>query len=387
MKKLIFLIFLVSLFLYCGPKQEKVERYTEDGVEVVINHLEPYEIKGEPSTFILDEEFTIDTERDDIAELGLTDIGVYFDADSNGNIYLASHKNTEGIIFKFDRYGNFIRSFVRKGQGPGELQAHTSQSLCLNVDHKDHIAVSDFGNKISKFGSEGNLIGEVKLNSNIIYAIPLENGNYLTYIRVMDPSAEFINQNPLSLYNNKFEEIKQLDLQKIPNPIIGKRLKGTYHILSWSVSRGRIFTGFQERGYEIYVYDLEGNLLQKIKKEYKPVPVPEEHKKKIMKDFKAPIFDDIRNKIYFPHSMPPYQSFFTDDEGRLLVMTYEKGKNPGEYIYDIFNPDGIFISSKSLRVFNDESGVYAKIKNGRFYCLNEKDSGYKELVVYRMKWE
>ena len=52
-----------------------------------------------------------------------------------------------------------------------------------------------------------------------------------------------------------------------------------------------------------------------------------------------------------------------------------------------FNPEGVFIGRKSLKVFHDESGLYAKMKNDRFYCLNEKDNGYKELKVYKVNWE
>jgi hypothetical protein len=82
MKKTILLISILSLFLYCGPKQEEVERIMEDGVEVVINHLEPYEITGEPTTFTLEEEFTIDFEKDFFAKAGIIDISGA-DIDSN----------------------------------------------------------------------------------------------------------------------------------------------------------------------------------------------------------------------------------------------------------------------------------------------------------------
>ena len=391
MKKLLMIIPLVFLLCFtfsCQDKGADIDRFMEDGVEVVVNHLEPYIVKGKPSVLFLEESFTIDTERDEIADLGLTDIGVHFDVDSQGNIYIVSYENTEGLIFQFDRDGNLIRSFAHKGQGPGELQARNYPPLYLTVDQEDNIVISDNrNNKLAIFGREGDLVKEIKIDSNTICSIPLANGNYLSYIRVHDGSGEFITQNPLTLFNSQFEEIKELERQKVPNLIIGKRLKATYHIVSWSVSKEKIFTGFQERGYEIYIYDFGGELVQKIKKEYKQIPVPEDYKKKFMEKFEAPIFDDIRNKIYFPDSMPAFHSFFSDDDGRLFVMTYEKGENPSEYMYDIFNAEGIFISKKSLNVFHDGSGAYSIVRNGRFYCLKEKDSGYKELVVYKMRWE
>lgn len=387
MKRMIFPLLSLILLISCGSKAEKVEKVMEDGVEVVLNRNVPYVIKGEPSTFTLQREFTIDTENDKMTVLGLTDIGIHFDIDSEGNIYLAGYENTEGMIFKFDRDGNFIRSFLHKGQGPGELQGRNYVSLFLTVDKNDNIAVSDFGNKLVVFDTDGKMIEERKIDSRTICAAPLANGNFLSYKSVMDGRSEFINQNPLTILNSQFEEIKELDKQMIPNPIVGKRLKASYHILSWGLSGAKIFTGFQERGYEIAVYDFDGNLVRKMKKESKPIPVPEEYRKKFMAQFEAPLFDDIRSKIYFPDAMPPFHAFFVDDEGRLYVMTYEAGENPGEFMYDIFNPDGVCIGRKSLKILHDESGVYAKMKDGRFYCLNEKESGYKELVVSKVVWE
>ena len=107
MKRAIVLLGCLILIFLCVPKPETPERFVEDGVEVVFNRLEPYEIKGEPSTFTLEREFAIDTEQDEIAKLGLTDINLHFDVDSAGNIYLACHKNADGMIFRFDRQGNF----------------------------------------------------------------------------------------------------------------------------------------------------------------------------------------------------------------------------------------------------------------------------------------
>ena len=388
MRKTTALISILILLCFCAPKGEKVEKIMEDGVEVVLNRVEPYSIKGEPSTFTLEQEFSIDTEDDMIAELGLTDIGGSFDVDSNGNLYIVNPKGSESIIFKFDKNGNFIRSFSRRGQGPGELLAFPFPSLYLVVDYDDNIAVTDSrNNKVSFFKEDESLVKEVKIDTNIYEAFPLENGNYVAYISIMDATEDYINQNPVTLFNHELEEIKELDKQLIPNPIIGKRLKGIYHILSWTVANKKIHTGFQERGYEIFVYDFDGKLLRKIKKEYKHVPVSQDYKDRFMKQFEAEIFDPIRKKIYFPDSMPPLLSFFSDEEGRLFVMTYEEGENPGEYIYDIFNPGGVCVGRKSLKVFHDESGLYATMKNGRFYCLNEKESGYRELNVYTVRWE
>jgi hypothetical protein len=53
MKKLIFLVLILSLFIYCGPKQGKVEKVMVDGVAHIMNPETP--LKG---TVLLDVEKT-----------------------------------------------------------------------------------------------------------------------------------------------------------------------------------------------------------------------------------------------------------------------------------------------------------------------------------------
>jgi len=105
-----------------------------DGVEVVLNPPEPVRIKGEPGDFELDLLFSIDTEKEKIAEIGLTDIRGSFDVDSEESIYLYSPEGQDEVFFKFDSTGAFVKSFGRLGQGPGEVQGGVS---FLNISPRD----------------------------------------------------------------------------------------------------------------------------------------------------------------------------------------------------------------------------------------------------------
>ena len=185
------------------------------------------------------------------------------------------------------------------------------------------------------------------------------------------------------MLNSQFEELKELVRYKRESAVRTKRFKGTVPIWCWSESKGKIYVGHEEGGYEILVFDLDGNLIRKIRKEYKKVPVSEKYKKKRMEI----INDWLKKMTYFPKFFPPYLSFLTDDRGRLLVMTYEDGENPGEFMFDIFNPDGVFIGRKSINVLVWSGPLKAKMKRNLLYCLQEKDSGYKRLVVYKVNWE
>jgi hypothetical protein len=385
MKKLIYLILILSLFLFCGPKQEKVERIMEDGVEIIINHVEPYRIKGEPSTFTLEEEFVIDLERDDIAEIGLTEIQD-FAVDSAGNIYFSDSNSKENLIFKFDAQGNHLKSFCLKGQGPGELPG---APMMMFTENDELMAYS--GMKLLLFEPDGSLLREVK--TNVRYssgATYLDNGNYLMGITRYPQGGSGNTTYITMLYDSQFNEIKELD--RIETfPLVAQRIKGIKHSIVAHVSQGKIFTGSQERDYEIYVYDLNGNLIRKIRKDYIKVPPSEEYKERFLGMFKSnpSVYEAAKKKIYFPSSLPPFHYFLMDEKGRLYVMTYERGINPGEYMFDIFNPEGIFVGRKSLKVSENIliDLPNRKIKNDHFYYIDEKESGFRQVVVNKMRWE
>ena len=65
--------------------------------------------------------------------------------------------------------------------------------------------------------------------------------------------------------------------------------------------------------------------------------------------------EDIKKTIYFPEHYPPFQRcFFTDDKGQLGPMAVP---------------------------------LPALSKNGLLYHMREKESGFKELVVFKMIWQ
>ena len=381
----------------CGSRQNKVERIFEDGIEVVLNHLEPYKIKGKPSNLILEKVFSFDTEDDSIAALGLTDIN-NFDIDLEGNIYFLIYNPSakERFIYKFDKNGNFITSFGRRGQGPFELE----YPYFMRITNSNEILIKESSkNKLYTFNKDGMPIKETPINKDMDSLIPLENGKYLIlYWHNQDMEAKYFSLS-FNLFSSDFKEIKELDrFRNFPNRMIAERItekiiNGINYVFVSEQSGKNIYVGNCERGYEILVYDLEGNLLRKIRKEYKPIKVPEDYKKKYMKPWvetEDPWAKSWGEKIYFPKDWYPFYSFFPDDEGRLYVMTYEEGENPGEYLFDIFNSDGIFIARKGLECSLRNARfpeLHIKTKMNHLYCVKEKASGYKELVVYKMRWE
>ena len=81
------------------------------------------------------------------------------------------------------------------------------------------------------------------------------------------------------------------------------------------------------------------------------------------------------------------ENLVAGDDGLLLVATFEEGENPEEIMFDIFDEEGVFIARKSLNIYAWEGHLWARIRADKLYCLEEKATSYKELVVYKMKWE
>lgn len=383
---LISILFIDALFTSCDLKQDEVERIIEDGVEVVLNHIEPYKISGVPSNLILEKEFTIDLESEDLAKLGMIDPGSC-DVDSEGSIYFWQQRTSGNFIFKFDRNGNFTTSLGRKGQGPGEIQFPTS----LAINNRDELVIIDTGSrKLVILDKNGNHIKEFKLRSKIYAVFPLQNGRYLIYKSLAIPEAIDAQIISYILCDSELNEIKEIN--RVIRPHLDKleKINGIGESGLFRISNDRIYFGKAEEGYEIWVYDLDGNLVRKIRKEYKLVPVTEETKRIYMRRWdKLP--REIREKVYFPRHMPPYQGSFTDDKGRLFVMTFEKGEKSKEYVYDVFNPEGVFVDRIKLDNFGEYGfsvgPLQIMVKGNSIYRYREKESGYKEFIVFKMKWK
>ena len=385
MKKLTSLLLVLTFCSFCGPEKGEIESFLEDGVEVVVNKLEPIEIRGMLTDLAFEGIFRIDTENDEMAEIGLTDIW-RFDVDSGGNIYLLGYTIREYSIFKFDKNGNFVTSFGRTGQGPGEVQ----RPMFIRISSKDEIYVLDKANtKLVIYGKDGELIRETPVDPSLVEVTPLDSGKYLIKQRTIpeDDASEFLALDSLIICGQDFEKESELNIEKIPSISKITRFRPMFSVF-YSLADSQICVGNSDTGYEIITYDFHGNELRKLRKQFQPVKVPEDSKEKLEK-----LLARMGRTISFPEFMPPFQYLFADDLGQLFVMTYERGEEPREFIYDIYNPEGVFFSRMRLdnygllEYFGGEGPLDVRAKADRLYFIREKNSGYKELVVCKILWE
>jgi hypothetical protein len=378
----------VLLCVSCGDGRSGVRKTIEDGVEVVLNPAEPVRLKGEPSVLTLERVFSLDTEDDATAALGVTDIS-HFDVDRAGNLLiLVPPTGPRDCVHKLSPDGRLLASFARIGQGPNEVQypgevlASDNGEIWVLESPKNRVYVFDGGGKP--------IAGKSPVKFETI--VPLANGNHLvTRLDAADLTMKYLPMT-IELYDPGFRLLQELDrsvgyanrtiFEKVPEPYVS----GTGFTFQAKASHDRIYVGNSERGYEILVFDLEGRLVRKIRKDFSPVPVSDDYRKKYLKDY-LEFMPDYAKKIYFPESWHAFHAFFPDEEGRLFVMTYEPGDRPGEYVYDIFNKDGALIARTSLAALHGGGGyLLARVRGDRLYAVEEKESGFKRLEVYRLAW-
>jgi hypothetical protein len=370
------IVFITLLCLaICGCQTQQVDTRFEDGVEVIANHFEPYRIEGQPSALNLEEVMVLDTEDPAVAAAGLIDINA-FQVDSKGDLYLLSQRGEDHFFYKFTHEGQFVRSFGPRGQGPGEM----GFPLLPRMLPQNRLAVTDVMKKLMVFDVDGNVVSETRIDPNFVVVNPLDNDNSAVFWKAgaEDTAAEHFNEKT-SLFSPDGREIQELDVLEI-----GRQARFIDPVFAWHISRDRIFQINEQRGYEILVFGSEGSLIRKIRKQYDPVSLTPEVREALLQG--VPDNSPLRDPAIH---LPPIHALFSDDEGRLFAVTFEKGEQRGEYWCDIFNRDGAFFARVSLPVHfgRNPFPIYALAKNQHLYCVGEKESGYKQLKIFRMIWD
>ncbi len=394
MKRGFAVLMALALSWACQSKMEGPIRTIENGVEVVDNGTGIYAVPGQPSALSLREEFRIDLEDEALAAAGLSDI-VAIDADSKGRIYLFRSMRTVGpLIYQFDGDGRFLKSFGRMGQGPGEAQ----YPGYLRISPADEIRVhSQAPNRVLIFDGDGRLIREDKITYDPLNRpsqfVPLANGRYVARHYQMPEGEQPISKTGLALFGPDFKLIKEIREFEVPTSIKpGLQILGVIPIVG--ASGTSFYVNWGSEGRDIAVFDLDGKLRRIIRAAFPSPPVPAEYKKSILDRIPQNSGTlEFRSFIEDMSSFPPYQSFLADEKGRLFVVSFEKDSGSGANLCQVFTPDGVRILRAGVgyqdffRYMVDTIPFDVVLKNGRAYCVREKPSGFKEVVVYAMIWK
>jgi len=368
MKRLLLavLIFFVTVSLV---RADKIEVKTIDGVQVVFNPKKPAPPRGALTKLTLKEEFSLGEgkkEEEIFSEISS------FTVDDEGNIYLLDRK--ENKILVFDKKGKYLRSFGKKGQGPGEISGPVGIRL---TPARELLVEDSLNQRFAFFSLDGKFLRSIST------------GKFFGLAGVeFDSQAKMIAQHFVFEKNKVGQEIKKFDKELNPlftiatdymNIMAGK-INPLSMLTIYRVGKNDTILISNLDRYEIKVLNSEGKVIKRILKEWEPIKISDEYKKERLAQL-PPETAMFKDRIEVPKVFPPYENFFLDEQGRIFVKTYETGKMKEEHLFDIFDAAGNYIAKIALKG-NDHF-----IKGGKLYSVEETEDGFQVLKCYSLRWE
>lgn len=374
MKNIIVLLITIILLTSCTKKEKNYTVKEINGVKVYHNTTTP----SDPSYRIDAKKlFTIEGSDENCSD-SLRNFSFIRSTvvDSKGNIYILDQKLAE--IKKFDKNGKFIKSFCRLGTGPGELQQGVAL-LCLN----DTLYIKDAAStKYSKFTTNGDFI-ESFLADRLVapqFVTPVGTEFFITESMEYTLKEEKVFFSfDLQIRNSKFELVKSMrknQFQDIgPNTILHD------YVHPFCVGENNIYVAkISENEYLIDVFDFKGDLLYKIRKDFRKIQITEEELKEFgaSQNLTHDVNEEYEYEINYKKAVDA-MSMFEDKNGNLIIEVPldRNEENKNDFMVDAFN-DGVFLNRFKIdigRGFDFYNSSHQRFFIGnRIYHQNREES-------------
>jgi hypothetical protein len=294
----------------------------------------------------------------------------YLDVDAGGNIYILDWGDVEFKVFAPD--GRHLRSFGKKGQGPGDFDIPASFELAadgriflLSGRQNQMIILDSAGKYLSSFRVDG-----------FCDRLGVDRQNRIYYSQMLFPEMgggeEFkLIQNRMALY--KTDELGQVKtrlgeylngtmLRKFQKNMVTSQSSRESYLTSWLVGPDdRVYIGYN-KDYRLDVYDPDWKLLFRFGREFTPIRHPAYKPDGPHPEF-YPAFSDWRK--------------FFDDAGNLWLEQYlEEGVK--DHVFDVFTPEGIYL--KQVRV----PETLHLVRGDRAYSIIRQEDEFLVVKRFRM---
>lgn len=375
MKKLIFLILVLSLFLNCGPKEEKVERIMKDGIVHIKNPEKP--IKG---TVLLDIEKTQEINPYKLEEVGFRQFR--FARDADGEVILLGINQTE--VHRFAQNGDYLGSLVQKGQGPGEFPDFSGLRIYFM---NDQIWVTGM-HKLAQFYKNGQFIHEKKLgyspealiDDNLFFVDKkrLSPEESVQKILLVDLSSEGINKKKETVFFQA-DNVGMIWDSSSNRRGLMEGWATPYILMSYDKENRKAYVVLNTE-YKIHVKNLKAETLYVIEKLHKNVKVDLDAKKEILSNYLE------RDESFkwmlsaYPDTLVAIKDLKILPGGYLAVYRIS---GPKILEIDVFDEEG-----KYLYVLKPPKGI--TLENAEFYnfgfaTTEMTEDGFQIYVEYKIK--
>lgn len=351
--------FLVTLSCTQNETLWKGKIEYENGIEVINNPINPIYKK---EVFSLEEDLSI-KQPEGIDQYIFSEISSIA-VDDIGGIFILDRK--EANVKIFDKEGTFIRTIGKRGQGPGEM----TNPYQIFITAQGEIMVDDSPRySLLFFSKEGEFTRSISTKETAL----LE--------PIIDSKLSFIGLRWERNIKDPFLEVNKFDSNLNFQIKIGTCDAPNYSSfnpfwikLQFAITKNDQIIFGCPRDYTIQIFSPDGILLRKIKKEYEQTKIePDEIEEETRKA-------DPRLKMIFPTYHSAYGHLTVDEEGRIIVQTWERKSKEKGYFYDVFDPDGKYISKIHLKV---KPLIW---KNNMLYTIESDEDGYHEVKRYRVTW-
>jgi hypothetical protein len=365
--------FSMGAFLWGLAASQSFRIEQKDGLTHVRNGARPAVVPGDPTGVRLVHELTIGNENDTDEAMIFTIRALQVGA--GGEIYVLDGKIGRVKVYGPD--GRHLRTFGKKGQGPGELQSPSRMTMTADGG----LCFLDSGNnRVSIYSPDGECLKETPLAQwRPFRFIPDSRGfGYGDLLDFQHGVADVLIKLDAKL--NKIAAITTLVIAENPNeemaPIEMFRL-------AYQVDREDRIVWASTGAYEIHVVDPDGNPVMRIDRSYDKKPYSRADKDRLIKEYFGEQTPPSGFVPYFPPHRPVLYYFVLDDVGRLYVRTYEKD-DQGRFYYDVFDREGRYFARFAL----PESELLTVVKRGKAYCsIEENEAGVPQVKRYAVVWE
>lgn len=369
------------IFFGCSKKELNYTIKEVDGVKVYYNKSIP----SDPSFKITPKEVFTIRGRDESVGDSLRDFVFPRSTvlDSYGNIYILDQKLSE--IKKFDKNGVFLKSFCRMGTGPGELQVGIGL-ICLN----DTLFVHEVNTKHHlKFTVNGEFLERILMEapSDLWFVTKLDSERSLvTALTAIEKDNEMFLTYDLQIRDSRFRILKTL--RNNMSKYLEANTNFLENINSYCVGKNKLYIAkISNSEYCIDVYDLDGNQLYRIRKDFRKIAMTDNEVSELHKSLNI-AFDDKEKrelKINYKFAIDA-MSMYEDKNGNLLVQVpiERNEENINDFVVDAFK-DGVFINRLKMDIGRGydfyNSGHQRFFIGDRIYYQN-RDDNYVKVYEY-----
>jgi hypothetical protein len=253
------------------------------------------------------------------------------DTISMGNERIYITEGTSVFIYSLENH-RLIKKFGKKGEGPQEFNVTPMGPPLVAYPYNHKLYVSSMA-KLSVFTRDGEYLKESKVTPYIVY-VPFGNSYAGTGNAANEKNQQVLSVN---LYNEKFEKTKELyKSDMVVGSLSSATIDAPMSSFKFTSYKNRIYLVAGKVGFAIDVFDAKGTKLYRIKKDYEPLKLPEEYKKKTENWFKTDpnykeYWDYFKRRISYKTYYPAIRDMSVTGD-HIYVLTYKTQNDNSECI-------------------------------------------------------